>query len=87
MGVAEHRSYNAIGPSFFSGDAAAYRGMAKKFGQDNMDPDAGGYHLNLIHWNQGVGSVSTTDALPDGWMSLKPEDCDCESGDLPCDCA
>jgi hypothetical protein len=82
-----HRQYAAIGPSFFSGDAAAYRGMAKKFGADNSDPDAGGYHLNQIHWHNGVGSSSTTDAYPGGWMSLTPTtDCDCETAGVPCDC-
>jgi hypothetical protein len=80
------RTYAAISPSFFSGDAAAYRSLQPKFGQEDMDPDRGGYHLNRIHWNSetGCGSFSTTDALPDGWMDLTPH-CNCEESS-PCQC-
>ncbi len=82
------RQYAAIGPSFFSGDAADYRNMAKKYDDlGAIDPDAGGYHLNELHWNSdtGVASFSTTDALSDGWISAKPG-CTCEEGDKPCRC-
>jgi hypothetical protein len=79
------RTYGPLGPAYFSGDAASYRGMAKKFGHANSDPDAGGYHLNRVHWNSatGVGSFSTTDAMSTGWMSLNP--CECGGG-APCQC-
>lgn len=81
------RTYGAIGPSFYGPEALDYRARAKTFGKTSSDdPDSGGYHLNLVHWNSdtGVGSFSTTDALPDGWMGLNP--CDCDGGDDGCQC-
>ena len=83
------RTYTAVSPSFFSGDALAYQGMAKKFGKRDYDPDQGGYQLHHIHWNDetGVASFSTTDALPGGWMALTPQKpCHCEDGTQPCHC-
>lgn len=81
------RQFEAISPAFFSGAQMEYASRARWLGKQDLDPDRGGYQLNHIHWNDqtGVGSFSTTDALPEGWMSLKPP-CDCADKSGGCNC-